>query len=655
MFIPIGHEEQTVRRLPWVVFVLLAANLLAFLSVGQGARHAEQRAAEALQDVISYWQEHPYLELPPSFVSATIPEGQREEVMLLGEAAKSLSSEMSPEDRAAEQRQLERLVEAFLASRGEHPYYSWGLVPAEFSLRALVTCMFMHAGWFHLLGNLFMLWLAGPSVEDAYGRPLFTALFLASGVVASLTHVAMFSSSHEPLVGASGAIAGIMGAFLIRFSRTKIRFFYWWFLRGGTFDAPAWLMLSLWLAQQVFYGMLTKSQDGVAYWAHVGGFAFGALVAVALKQQRIEERFIHPAIESKISIHQHPALEEAMALLARRETVAAREAFARVLAAEPRNPDAHLGIWQSWVYDEEPTKGADSMARLIEIEVRNGERDLALAHWRELVTATQRGGPPALRFRLAFEVQDSQPAAAGEILANLATDASAGMLAAKAALRLAALADTPADKAHWESIARGEAPPASPRPAVSAAPPGRHSAAAAHPASRVAAPLDDGAGYSGPVEHHAAAAPVDEQFGGVATGGVVQPGALERIEDEGLVLLGGEGIELLPFAEIRIVAVAGIMKEGKPYLVIDLLLAERMAGERPVVRLLSSELDPGKLTGRPDLKAMEAFRELVRRIVVGSSAVLLPSPGLLDGAAPPTFATLAEYEEKVLRPAGAWI
>lgn len=686
MFIPIGHEEQTVRRLPWVVFVLIAANLLFFLSAGQSARRAEERAQQALQEVIDYWQGHPWLDLPPAFAEIAIPEGQREEVRLLSEASKSITGDLSAEERAEQQRELERLTDAFLTARGDHPYFGWGLVPAHFSLVALFTSMFMHAGWFHLLGNLFMLWLAGPSVEDAYGRPLFATLYLASGVVAALTHVAVFSSSVEPLVGASGAIAGIMGAFLVRFARTRIRFFYWWFLRGGTFDAPAWLMLSLWVAQQAFYGMLTKSQDGVAYWAHVGGFGFGMIVALVIKQQGIEERFIRPVIERKISIEQDPALEEAMGLMARRETVAAREAFARVLAIDPRNPDAHLGIWQSWVWDEEPAKGAEHMTRAIEIELRNGEHDLAVAHWRELVAASKSGGPPALRFRLASELQERQPAAAGEILANLATDASAGMLAAKAALRLAAMSESPAEKAHWTAIAAGQAPPAgaaagqvaAPRAAVPArpspaplvaTPPGQAAPARGAPSPQGPVPppswAGGGAGATAPApsetvrlaseaEPHAAASAAEEPVG-IAVGGVVQPGSLDRLEEEGLVLVGGEGIELVPYSEVKLVAVAGIMKEGKPYLVIDLLLDERLAGERPVIRLVSSELDPGKLVGRPELKAMDAFRELVRTIVSGSSAVLLPSPALLDGAPPATFATLAEYEERVLKPAGAWI
>jgi hypothetical protein len=265
-----------------------------------------------------------------------------------------------------------------------------------------------------------------------------------------------------------------MGAFLVRFVRTKIRFFYFYFLfvfRSGTVDLPAWIVLPLWFLQQLFFAGLSSS-SGVAYRAHVGGFVFGFLAAAAIRQLRIEERFIAPGIEKEISVTQHPALDEGLDLLARGDTVAARGAFHKVLASEPRNADAHLAIWQSHCQDGTAAEGVEHVVRAMDEELRRGDAALAFAHWREMVAGTGQGGPGALRFRLATMLEPEDRGAAVEVLRHLATDASAGLLAEKATRRLAALG-------------AGAAPPtAAPRavaPAIEAAP--AASAVAAHPAA----------------------------------------------------------------------------------------------------------------------------------------------------------------------------
>ncbi len=323
-------------------------------------------------------------------------------------------------------------------SAAQHPFMSWGLIPSDPKPLAFLTCMFVHAGWLHLLGNMLFFYLTGPFLEDAFGRPLFAALYLASGVVASLVFVAAFPQSSAPLIGASGAVAGLMGAFLVRFVRRKVRFFYFYFMlffRTGTIDLPAWLVLPLWFLEQLLFAGLSR-ESGVAYRAHVGGFAFGFAAAFAIKALRIEERFIAPGIEREISVSQHPALDEGMDLLLRGETGAARAAFATVLAAEPRNADAHLGVWQSHCVEGTPAAGAPHLVRAIEEEVRRSDAALALDHWRELVAAARQSGPPALRWRLASSLEATDREAAVEILNSLAGDGAAGVLGEKAARRL---------------------------------------------------------------------------------------------------------------------------------------------------------------------------------------------------------------------------
>jgi membrane associated rhomboid family serine protease len=661
VFIPIGLDQTTVRRLPWVSFALIAVNLAVFLAVSATVRDTEEEITKRGQEVMAYWALHPYLAFPTGMLPAGMPASERERITTIAEGMRSLSGKApaSDEQRTKEQHELDRLVAQFRDALTYHPFKAWGLIPSNPRPIAFLTSMFMHASWLHLLGNMLFLYLSGPFVEDAYGRPLFAALYLASGVVSGLVHVAAFPGSEAPLVGASGAIAGIMGAFLVRFVRTKVRFFYFYFIfviRSGTVDLPAWIVLPLWFLQQLFFAGLAAS-SGVAYRAHVGGFVFGFLTAVAIKQLRIEERFIAPKIEREISVTQHPALEEGMDLLGRGDTVAARAAFRKVLVSEPRNADAHLGMWQSHCQDGTAREGAEHVVRAMDEELKRGEAALALTHWRELVAGAGQGGPGALRFRLATMLEAEDRDAAVEIFRHLAQDSSAGLLAEKAARRLtalgaeAALPSGAASPAQLDFAARASPPPDVKTPVAPALPP-------AEPVTEPQAPtqvFELEAEPDGVAERPTSL--VFPEIPGEApppslrdpAGPEVEICSLETVQPEGLMVratVGGS--ELLPFVEVEKVVVAGITGAGHPFLVLDLVLHASPGAPRQVERFLSSQFDPRHLIGRPDLPSLQAFRELVRAIVGAAHAQLTPSAVLEPSGRIPTFASIEAYESEVL-------
>ena len=162
----------------------------------------------------------------------------------------------------------------------------WSVIPAGIVAGrhwiTLLTAMFMHAGWLHILGNMVFLWAFGPEIEEAMGRPRYLIFYVLSGLVASLAQVAAMPSSTVPNLGASGAIAGVMGAFLVTYPRDQIRtlVLFGWFAQI-TF-IPAALLIGLWFVIQLFseVGAVANVQSGgVAYMAHVGGFVFGAVTA----------------------------------------------------------------------------------------------------------------------------------------------------------------------------------------------------------------------------------------------------------------------------------------------------------------------------------------------------------------------------------------
>jgi len=163
----------------------------------------------------------------------------------------------------------------------------WSEIPANIVAGhhwiTILTAMFMHAGWMHIIGNMVFLWAFGPEIEDAMGMPKYLVFYLLCGLAASLAQTAIMPSSTVPNLGASGAIAGVMGAFLITYPRDGIRtlVLFGWFARITII--PAALLIGLWFIIQLFsqVGSVADAQGGggVAYAAHVGGLIFGAVTA----------------------------------------------------------------------------------------------------------------------------------------------------------------------------------------------------------------------------------------------------------------------------------------------------------------------------------------------------------------------------------------
>jgi len=233
-------------------------------------------------------------------------------------------------------------------------------------------------------------------------------------VVAALCYVVASPASDIPMVGASGAIAGVMGAFLVRYRNTKIRFFYmigiFW---RGTFSAPAWIMLPLWFGEQLFFFMLTRGLGaeggGVAYMAHLGGFAFGFAMAQAIRAKKIEERFIHATIEGKVdrTVIDNRTVEQALQARAEGRQEQAFDILNEELRRTPANHDAALACWSVAVELDRAAEAAPALLRALQDELRSGNPALALEHWSELSERVpELPVEPALLLRIASLLSD---------------------------------------------------------------------------------------------------------------------------------------------------------------------------------------------------------------------------------------------------------
>lgn len=177
-------------------------------------------------------------------------------------------------------------------SGGDRFVRQYAFVPSRFlanpsaDFATLFTSMFMHAGWVHLGGNMLYLWIFGDNVEDRLGHGVFAIFYFLCGLAATFAQLMFSAGSHVPNLGASGAIAGVLGAYIILFPQGRVRVLQ----RGGVVQVPALIVIGLWIVIQLFSGIGSVSNaanaGGVAYMAHIGGFVAGCVLTMVLGGRR---------------------------------------------------------------------------------------------------------------------------------------------------------------------------------------------------------------------------------------------------------------------------------------------------------------------------------------------------------------------------------
>jgi membrane associated rhomboid family serine protease len=639
MFIPIGHQETTVRRLPWVTFVIMGLCLVVFLFTSPGERSRQERAFENLNDAWVYFEEHPYLEMDERLRGALTEQFGEAETNALIEMMRQAGPQ-PPSDRdqlIREQEELEALLDAFFSAVDATPLRVLGVVPADMNILTLISYQFAHVGWGHLFGNLFMLFLAGPFIEDRWGRPLYAAFYLTAGVFAALMFVVRYPDFGGPLVGASGAIAGVMGAFLVRFWNTKIRFFYWFYIKIGTVEAPAWLVLPLWFLKELVFAQAMdtvapgEGGGGVAFWAHVWGFVFGVIVASAVAYLRIEDRFIHRAIEAKITLVENTAVEDAVSLAEGGDRDGAKEALRRELAANSDNVDAAIALWNLCFQDANVAPAMPHMMSAIRGAARKGDAQFVTTHWLEVLDSEYEVDlDPALGARIAEMLRDGSLADAGVATLDIAAQRVDDSTPSGVSLRLARLAaelrSSQAPVFAAVALAKPDLPPEAREELESFA--------------AVAPTVGDDKAAEGEEAEE------EEPVAHTVLAKRVVPRRLQGTDLE--VELDGQP-RTVDLGSIQVIAVCGVARSAqKPVVLVDLLL-DSPWGDRPqlrVIRMTSETFDPRQLVGGED--GMSAFQKFLDQLFEVSDAVPLPDPEAARGRPFASFSTISDYEKEVL-------
>jgi membrane associated rhomboid family serine protease len=324
------RSESRVRRFPVVTISLIGLNVLVFLF----SYPAMKRQSNIIMEKAMELQDIEIRTLSPEDPSAIIEYAKDPEV--LREKIEKREVEMSDELWEEWKKAYDDLQEAMNKSLVR----KYGFVSHDFDLSTLITSLFLHAGFMHLFGNLWFLWLVGLNVEDDWGRPFFLGFYLLSGIVACLLFAAM-THSEVPLIGASGAIAGVMGAFALQYYKSKIYFLFVLLFPFifKIFPLYAWFYLPLWFLQELFQAICLSEYSPVAFWAHVGGFGFGVAVVVLLRVSGLERKYLKPLVADTLNLMN---LDFSKAVEARSagNIEEAKKHLQAMLLSEPTNLDA---------------------------------------------------------------------------------------------------------------------------------------------------------------------------------------------------------------------------------------------------------------------------------------------------------------------------
>ncbi len=400
MLIPIGQENDTVRRVPWVTIVIMGLCVIIHIFNAGAISEFEERLFGIYSEIYDYYTAHPYLQLNEE-LKKTFNINETVEEILKTMGGDKYSPGLDESQKEEEQDHLDKLVEELKSTKERLPFYKYGLVPNKKTVVGLIGHMFLHAGWLHLLGNLFYLYLMGPFIEDVWGKPAYAVFYLVVGMLAAFVFTLHYPNSDVPMIGASGAISGVMGGFMIRYWHARIRYFYMFsILVRGTFSAPAWVMLPLGFIMDLISASLMDSiapggGGGVAHWVHVWGFVFGAAGGLAIKFLKIEQKFVAPKVEAQTTyVNKSFVLyEEAMQVQAGGDKEKAYALLMDAAKEDSSNQDVIEALWNIAPEIGKTGEVAPLLTRLIEREIQQGRVEAASIHYRQF-----RDKAPGARF-----------------------------------------------------------------------------------------------------------------------------------------------------------------------------------------------------------------------------------------------------------------
>ena len=414
MLIPLRHENMTGRRWPIITFALIGLNAAIFLLTHWTIEAEQPKRAEARVHLLILAASHPELKITPRAAEYV--------AQVKKTSARSWEHIRSPNRRIEDtwdaqirfeddptklQEEMDTACQQFEESEQSSLLEKYGFVPAHPAAASYLTANFLHGGWLHLIGNMWFLWLAGFILEDNWGRPIYAIFYLISGAASLQFYAWCSSGSFTPLVGASGAVAALMGAFLVRFPKIKIEMAFVSLFYRYKFRAPAYWLLPLWLLMEFFYGAALGAGSSVAHWAHVGGFLFGMLGAYGIQKSGFEQK-ASAEIESKIGWAADADVVRAHEALDRGNPNQAATILEQHIATKPDSVDA-LTILQQVQWRMNNTQGYfETSGKLIHANLKARNPEAAWQAYEEFSNAGGKEIPAAVWLELIRHLESTQ-------------------------------------------------------------------------------------------------------------------------------------------------------------------------------------------------------------------------------------------------------
>jgi membrane associated rhomboid family serine protease len=414
MLIPIKHENMEARRWPVVTLALIAVNVVVFLFTMSAIDDESPQLGEIKSHILILAALHPELKMQADAqrvvngFKQSHPDQWKQVQNPYRDVINPYDAKIKmTEDASKLQGEMDSLNAQLVSLTKTSIVEQYAFVPAQPTAISYLTANFLHGGWMHLIGNMWFLWLAGFVLEDVWGRWLYSVFYLIAGVAALQFYAWSNPGSTTPTLGASGAVAALMGAFLVRFPKMKIEMAWLFLFKVYRFKAAAYWLLPLWLFGEIFYGSLFGSSSGVAHWAHVGGFLFGALAALSIQHSGVEQK-ANKAIEEKIGWTADTELEQASSMIEHGQLPDAAALLTNYVAVKPNSLDAWNQLRQIHTRQNNTKAYLDATVRTCALHLRAHEVEAAFQDYAEFVDAGGSKMPAATWLELCKGAEELQ-------------------------------------------------------------------------------------------------------------------------------------------------------------------------------------------------------------------------------------------------------
>ncbi|MFB3915811.1 MAG: rhomboid family intramembrane serine protease [Terriglobales bacterium] len=393
---------MAVRRWPIVTFALIAINVIIFLLTHTAMEEQAAQVGETKLHILILAATHPELELPTEAQSLvekfrqSQPENWKrmQDPFRKPEDAWEIRMRLL-EEREAFQQEMDSLAAKYSQQEAASIADQYAFIPASPKPVTYLTANFLHGGVLHLVFNMWFLWLAGFVLEDAWGRIVYTIFYLLAGAAALQFYAFTNPGSIIPTLGASGAVSGLMGAFLVRFPRLKIQMAWVvpvvFRVHVRPFHMSAYWLLPMWLMSEIYYAVVMGTIGGVAHWAHVGGFVFGAVIALVLHVTRIEHK-LDQAVDAKVTLASDTEITNATELFGDRQWDEAIAVLQEHLAKYPDSIEGCSLLARTYRRKGDLDAYHETIIKCCQLHLKTREPKLAWEDFEEFLNA---GGDPA--------------------------------------------------------------------------------------------------------------------------------------------------------------------------------------------------------------------------------------------------------------------